>query len=53
MTIYVKGGASAEYHWCQNCSKYPHTFSHATETRPRRGLCQECRIKERDGDCRP
>jgi hypothetical protein len=53
MTIYVKGRDGRDFHWCQNCSRYPRTFSAATETRPRRGLCAECLAKERGGDCRP
>ena len=56
MTTYVKASASDTWHWCRNCSKYPTgpgTVKESTTKRPAEGeLCNECKAKEKAGNCR-
>jgi hypothetical protein len=39
------------WHWCKNCSDYPSNAAGHTSVRPTGQLCDQCRAKERDGNC--
>ena len=63
MTEYRKRKDSDAWHWCKNCSNWPTsnydtvntsgTTSSGLPTRPTTGeLDNECRSKEREGNCR-
>lgn len=54
MTVYVHApGVTNIWHWCKNCSSYPtNPQGHRTD-RPTGQLCDQCREKERNGNCRP
>ena len=52
MTTYVHAPGAQIYHWCQNCSQYPHNAWGGTTKRPEGKLCEECLAKEREGTCR-
>jgi hypothetical protein len=44
---------SDTWHWCPNCSTYPTRGYLSTARKPRSGeLCNECRAKDRHGECR-
>lgn len=51
VTTYVKSSNSNTWHWCKNCSKYPNIVSESRTTRPAWDLCEECKAKERNGNC--
>jgi hypothetical protein len=51
MTLYVKPVGGEEYHWCKNCSNYPEYIGGTTTTRPEGYLCDQCKAKERNGNC--
>ncbi len=52
MATYVHApGVYNIYHWCRNCSKYPGKPEGATTTRPEGKLCDECKAKEKAGNC--
>lgn len=52
MPKYVKGPGSDTWHWCTNCSRYPSTVADVSYSKPSSGeLCNECKAKDRDGDC--
>ena len=54
MTVYVHAVEVPNiYHWCKNCAKYPARIGGSTTGRPEGQLCDECRAKERNNDCRP
>jgi hypothetical protein len=41
------------WHWCQNCSRWPTSDYEEQQTKPTTGeLCNECKSKESDGECR-
>lgn len=52
MVTYVKAYGSSQYHWCKNCRKYPKHIEKTTTVRPEGYLCDECKAKERNNDCR-
>lgn len=54
MAKYHKKKGSDTWHWCRNCSNWPGTGSDTTgtDTRPGGDLCNECKAKEKDGNCR-
>jgi hypothetical protein len=39
------------WHWCRNCSKDPKSDYETKSERPAWDLCDECKAKERDGNC--
>ena len=51
MTLFVRAAGASEYHWCENCSKYPDELANMTHTRPEGYLCEECEAQEKAGDC--
>jgi hypothetical protein len=50
MTTYLKS-SSGTWHWCRNCVKYPSHPVKTQTTRPDWDLCEECKAKQRDGNC--
>lgn len=52
MATYVQGYNTDTWHWCRNCSQYPTSIARRRETRPSGDLCNQCKSKEREGDCR-
>jgi hypothetical protein len=52
MAEYRRKKGSDTWHWCRNCSKDPKTDYDSRSTRPDYDLCNECKSKERDGECR-
>ncbi len=57
MPTYVQAAGSDSWHWCRNCSNYPKSPAKRQQqtgkTRPSSGeLCDQCKGKERNGDCR-
>ena len=51
MATYVQGHGSDNWHWCTNCSQYPSSVAKQTQVRPESDLCNQCKSKERDGEC--
>lgn len=52
MPTYVHApGVPNIYHWCKNCSNYPGNPQGATSVRPVGKLCDQCKEKERNGNC--
>jgi predicted SprT family Zn-dependent metalloprotease len=52
MTVYVHApGVSNIYHWCRNCSDYPSSPQGHRTDRPEGYLCDQCKAKEKDGNC--
>ena len=50
---YRKKGESDTWHFCRNCSRWPTSGYTTRQTKPTSGeLCNECKAKERDGNCR-
>lgn len=50
---YRKARGSDTWHWCSNCTLYPGSNYDTSPSKPTSGeLCNQCRGKERDGDCR-
>ena len=52
MTTYVQGRDSDNWHWCTNCSQWPSVIAKTSQTRPDSDLCNQCKSKERDGECK-
>ncbi|HOV87190.1 MAG TPA: hypothetical protein PLM79_12560 [Syntrophobacteraceae bacterium] len=53
MIMYVKDKKSNKWHWCENCSNYPTSYNVETRsTKPNSDLCDECKAKEKAGECR-
>jgi len=52
MVEYVKGNATDTWHWCKNCSQYPKTIYTRQTTRPSYDLCNQCKSKEKEKNCR-
>ena len=52
MTYRRRKGSDA-WHWCKNCSNWPTSNYEERQTKPTTGeLCNECRAKEKDGNCK-
>ena len=51
MPTYVKTPEGDTWHWCKNCSKYPHNIGERRSTRPEWDLCEECKDKEKLRTC--
>ncbi|MGX7947709.1 hypothetical protein [Oleidesulfovibrio alaskensis] len=50
---YRKKNGSDTWHFCRNCSKWPTSDYKEQSSQPTTGeLCNECRAKKRDGNCR-
>ena len=49
---YVQGRDTDTWHWCRNCSNYPKTIVKRRQTRPSYDLCNQCRGKQKNGNCR-
>jgi len=54
MTTYRrKKWESDTWHWCRNCSRWPTSNYEEQQTKPTSGeLCNECRAKDANGECR-
>lgn len=55
MTEYRKRKGKDTWHWCHNCSNWPTSDydSKNSSERPSTGeLCNECKAKEANKDCR-
>ena len=52
MLIYRKKRGSDTWHWCKNCSKWP-IVDYEESKDPKSGeLCNECRSKDKEGECK-
>ena len=52
METYRKKKGSDTWHWCHNCSNFPKSDYDEQSTKPTSGeLCNECKDKEKAGDC--
>jgi hypothetical protein len=51
MVEYVKGSIHDNWHWCKNCTQYPMYIYQKTSEEPFVGFCEQCKIKEEDGNC--
>ncbi|MBZ9569982.1 hypothetical protein KQY27_00215 [Methanobrevibacter sp. TMH8] len=53
MVEYRKRKGSDTWHWCRNCSQWPTSNYDSRTSKPTSGeLHNECRTKQRDGNCR-
>jgi hypothetical protein len=52
MVTYVKGNHSFTWHWCKNCTQYPPIIYEDQSNRPTYDLCNECKTKEKKGECK-
>lgn len=53
VTEYRKKKGSDTWHWCKNCSQWPTKDYDVSYTKPTTGeLDNECKAKEKDGNCR-
>jgi hypothetical protein len=49
---YRKSRGSDTWHFCRNCSLYPTSNFDESHSKPTSGeLCNQCKAKERDGNC--
>lgn len=51
MAKYRKRRGSDTWHWCRNCSNWPTEDYTERDTRPGYDLCNECKGKEKAGNC--
>jgi len=51
MAKYRKKRGSDTWHWCRNCKNWPTEDYTERDSRPGSDLCNECKAKERTGDC--
>jgi len=53
MTKYVRAKGTNVWHWCTNCSNYPdeENIEGVQYTRPSYDLCNQCKAKEKAGNC--
>ena len=53
MPEFRRAKGSTIWHWCGNCTKRPLTDFESVFTTPTSGeMDDECRVKEKAGDCR-
>jgi hypothetical protein len=54
MAEYRKKKATGNHiwHWCRNCEKDPKSDYETRADRPSWDLCDECKAKEKNGNCR-
>lgn len=51
--VYRRRTGSDTWHFCSNCSLWPTADHKEQATKPTTGeLCDQCRSKDDDGDCR-
>jgi len=50
-TTYRKKKGTDTWHWCKNCGNYPTADYTETTTRPSYDLCNQCKDKEKNGNC--
>ncbi len=51
--VYRRRTGSDTWHFCSNCSLWPTADHKEQATKPTTGeLCNQCRSKDDDGDCR-
>jgi hypothetical protein len=48
---YVRGSENDRWHWCKNCTQYPMYTYQKTSVEPPSDLCEQCKTKERNGNC--
>jgi len=51
MGKYVRG-KDGRWHWCRNCDKWPSEVDEQRDERPSWDLCNECKAKEKAGNCK-
>jgi hypothetical protein len=52
MAEYRKRRGSDTWHWCRNCNNDPKSDYDSRRDKPTSGdLCNECKAKDRDGNC--
>jgi len=53
MAEYRKKKGSDTWHYCKNCSKWPTVDYDSQYSKPSSGeLCDECKSKDKNGDCK-
>lgn len=52
MAEYRRRKESDTWHWCTNCNNWPGTNYVSQSTRPSSDLCNECKSKEKDKNCK-
>lgn len=53
MAVYRRKKDSDTWHWCKNCSNWPTSDYEERYAKPTSGeLCDQCKAKERKGECR-
>lgn len=52
MVEYVRGSQSDKWHWCKNCTQYPIYIYQKTSTEPTSDLCEQCKTREDNRDCK-
>ncbi len=52
MAEYRKRKGTDTWHWCKNCSNWPTSNYDSKTTRPAYDLCNECKGKEKAGNCK-
>jgi hypothetical protein len=52
MVEYVKGSKSDKWHWCKNCTQYPMYIYQKTSLEPSSDLCDQCKTKVDNRDCK-
>lgn len=48
---YRRRRGSDAWHWCRNCSNWPTSGYEESDTGSGGEKCDECRAKERNGNC--
>ena len=52
MAQFRKKKGSDTWHWCTNCNNWPTKDYDTNNSKPTNGeLCNECKAKEKAGDC--
>jgi hypothetical protein len=53
-TTYVQAKDTDTWHWCRNCTQFPKSenIKKTTTVRPSFDLCNQCKDKERERNCR-
>jgi len=52
MVEYVKGSETDKWHWCKNCTQHPMYIYQRRFDRPSSDLCEQCKAKEDNKDCK-
>jgi len=49
---YRRRNGSDTWHWCSNCNHWPRHDYDERQTKPSSGdLCNQCKAKDKDGNC--